>query len=269
VRALVSGRRRGGQAIWEVNTFLATDEEPMAGPALLGQLTAAAQRAGAHRVILRVAEDSPAVGAALDAGFVPYAREQTFVREEPPAVTVTTEPAGFRPREDSDDEALFRLYSETVPAGRRAHEAATPEQWRALHERDGTRASREFVTEEDNGRLSAWLRVAREGKALRFMPMLLHSGRAADVDSLVAASLGSLSGGAEGPIVALVPEYIGGVGPALAAGGFVEDMTYVSLVCRVMREVAVAETAPGLAPAAVEAAPAQPVSVASTIKAHS
>lgn len=243
IHALVTGRRRGGPMAWEVDTLLATDEEPTAAPGLLHQLAEEARRSGASRIFLRLAEDSPAQAQALAAGFTRYARERMFVRQESPPSSGKTLP-GLRPRQDRDTLALFRLYCETTPANVRSQEAATLSQWLALRERDGCRTHEEFVLEEPTGYLSAWLRVACDRRTVRLLPLLLHPDRSGDAEAAVLAALEPLCARrTERSVVALVPEHICGYGPALEALGFEEGQAYVTLVRKLAREVEVGEGA--------------------------
>ncbi len=265
IRALVTGRRRGGPSAWEVDTLLATDEEPSVAPGLLEQLAKAARKSKAHRVFLRLADDSPALDQALAAGFAPYRTERTFVSGAGGFAGPPEPPPGLRPRQERDTPALFRLYCETTPESIRAQEAAVPQQWAALRERDGTRAHQELVLEERDGRISAWVRVARDGRALRLMPLLLHPDRTGDAAALLGASLLALSGRrAEGPVIALTPEHVA-VGPALEALGFAEGQNYVMMVRKLVAEVELRQRRPAFARGRGVAVARSPLSTATTI----
>ncbi|MSQ61250.1 MAG: hypothetical protein EXR43_01535 [Dehalococcoidia bacterium] len=242
IRALVSGRKRTAAAAWEVDTLLATDDELAAAPDLLAQLAEEACRAGAERVFLRLMEDSPALRAAEHAGFIPYRKERVYMRAVPPAGWLAEEaaPAGLRPRRDHDTGALFRLYCASTPEAERALEAATLNQWHAARERDGCRDHGEFVVEERDGRLSGWIRVARDGRVSRMMVIALQPECCVSAEAALAASL--LRPGRRdlpGPVIMMVPERVGGVAPALESLGFTHEQTYVVLVQRLAQTVPV------------------------------
>lgn len=231
IRALVSGRKRGGQAVWEVDTLLATDEEPAMAPGLLQQLAEEARSSGAIRVLLRLAEGSPALPIAATAGFVAFRRERRYALRSPiPQVHAGRLQGVVRGRVDSDTQALFRLYNATVPAASRFHEAATLQEWRALRERAGSRRHREIVLEDEDGAPSAWLRVARDGGAVRLMPVLLATDRTVDLEALVLEALAPLvARRTPEVIVALVPDHLAGVEHALRGLGFEPEAEYVVL----------------------------------------
>ena len=240
VQALVSGRKRTADAAWEVDTFLAADENLSDSPDLLAQLAEAACRAGAERVFLRLSDDSAALEAAERAGFMPYRKERVYMRAVPPSRWLAAEPApaGLRPRRSHDAGALFRLYCTSTPEPERAMEAATLNQWHAAQERDGSRTHGEFVIEERDGRISGWIRAARDGRVSRMMVMALQPECSVSVEQALAASLlRPTRRDTPGPVIVLVPERVGGVGPALKSFGFTEEQTYVVLVQRLAQTV--------------------------------
>ena len=242
VRALVTGRQRGPYA-WEVNTLLATDEDPSLVEGLLQQVAETARRAGAQRLFLRLRNDSAVLPQALAVGFAHCHVERLFVREDSPLSGGYASPNGFRPAQPDDRLGLFRLYCETLPATQRMREAATLAQWLSLRERDGSRHKGEFVLEGPDGRLMAWLRVAREGRAVRLMPLLLHPDRADDAEALLWAAFSSVAREDRGSVIALVPEALAGFGPALEAMGFEERASYLVLVMKLALEVMAEEHA--------------------------
>lgn len=230
IRALVAGRKRGGPLVWEVDTLLATDEQPLVASGLLRQLARAAKAAGAVRVVLRLAADSSALPIAEAAGFAVYRRERRYVRGGAPLAVDGPSAEGVRPRRDADSLALFGLYNSTVSQAVRIHEAATLAEWRALRERNGARDHRELVLEGGDGTLSAWLRVARDGGHVRLMPVLFDPECGTPAGTLVHAALRPyISRRQTDSIVALVPEDMPGFGPALEALGFEMECDYVVL----------------------------------------
>ncbi len=109
IRALVAGRKRGGPLVWEVDTLLATDEQPLVASGLLQQLARAARAAGAVRVVLRLAADSSALPIAEAAGFAVYRRECRYVRGGAPL-------AGGGPWADGSASAPRRRFAGALPA---------------------------------------------------------------------------------------------------------------------------------------------------------
>ncbi len=259
IRAMVAGRRRGGRSAWEVDTLLATDEEPVVAPGLLLQLAEAARRSGAQRIFLRLAGDSPSLPQALAAGFVGYLSERTFTCTRPPARPRVAAPGGFRARDNGDALALFQLYCETTPESVRAREAATLPQWLALRERDGSRTRQEFVLEWPNGRLMALVRVARDGPSARLTPVLLHPYAASDAEALLLAALRELPGGpAPGPVVVIAPDHVAGVAAALLGLGFIGGPSYVTLVRPLANEARLPRRRLAFVPRRRPTAPARP-----------
>ncbi len=140
-----------GRGYWEVDQLIwPPDGRPQDCTDLLRQLGLDAARHGVERIYLRLAVNSPVLGAARAAGFVPY-RTETLFRGRP--VKLPADSPG-RPRRRGDDLALFRLYCRVVPLTVRQAEAMTLTEWRQWF-----RGGRQLIVEEA-GEPVLWARLA-------------------------------------------------------------------------------------------------------------
>ena len=177
IQALVSGRKRTDNTAWEVDTLLATDDELAAAPGPAGATGGGSVPGGGRAGVPSPHGGQPcsARGGTCRVHPVP---EGTLVHARRPRPR-----DGWgrkRPRRGCARAAATtreRCSGSTVSARRsrdRALEAATLNQWHAARERDGCCDHGEFVVEERDGRLSAWIRVARDGRISRMMVMALQ-----------------------------------------------------------------------------------------------
>jgi hypothetical protein len=139
-----------GRGYWEIDRLIwSPDGRPQDCAELLRRLGLDAAEHGVERIYLRLASDSPVLGAARAAGFVPY-RTETLFRGGP--VRLAAEGTG-RPRRRGDDLPLFRLYCRVVPLTVRQAEAMTLTEWRQWF-----RGGRQLVVEEA-GEPVLWARL--------------------------------------------------------------------------------------------------------------
>lgn len=226
VLGLVSVRPRGGRAAWEIDTLVA----PAAGDAYLLDLfdraVATAGAAGAGRLFLRVAAQSPALEAARRHGFVVVGEETRYGRGDRTAVALQP-PAAARREHRREDQALFRLYSQAVPQEVRWHTALSPAEWRAAEEPLG-RGGREWVIPNggEGDAPAALVRLAEHEQATR--AALLTDGSPQSARDALALALKAAA--ADRPFFLLVPSYAVSDAGAAEAGGLVALDRFVLLV---------------------------------------
>jgi len=236
LRGLASARRRSAYGGWQVDYLIGAPGEERTCTTLLEALTHGLGRAGAERVFVRLDTDSRLLGAVRSAGFFPYLRERLWRLERAPGGLEST-PLPMRLRTAADQLPLFQLYNASVPAAVRRCEAQTLREWAALQERG---RCQQLVLHKD-GRLAAWLRLARHDGACCFA---LLAPRREDVplEDLLATALHYLQD--RRPIFCLVPEYERSLAARLADLGFQPAADYAVLANRLVRPVEEAVTVP-------------------------
>ncbi len=239
LRGLLSARRRGSRQAWEIDCLIdAAEDDPAVLLGLLDQATTDAGRAGAEKIFLRVRRESAVLSAAIRAGFA-VLQEETLYRLDGPRAGNSAH--RLRHRRRADLYRLFQLYNSVVPEQVRRLEAMTLREWIAAQERlGGPRRTMQLVQEQE-GRLSAWVRIAAADPA-RF-DIMAHPDLPAFIDELVDVALTHVDG--KEAVFSLVPAYMESAARALVTRGFVPVEEYVVAVRRVMKPV----RAPGLVPA--------------------
>jgi hypothetical protein len=232
LRALASARRRCRRSAWEVDYLIVAPGEEGTCASLLEELARGLGRAGVEKVFLRLDAHSHLVDSARCAGFFPYLRDQLWRLERPDLSGVGCPPLPMRLSAlgGADLLPLFQLYNASVPATVRRCEALTLREWAAMQERG---RCQHLVLQKD-GRLTAWLRLARRDGAGCFA-LLAPRRRDALLDDLLATALHYLHD--RRPIFCLVPEYERGLGSRLADLGFQPVAQYVVLANRLVRPV--------------------------------
>jgi hypothetical protein len=242
LRGLVSARKRGSKAAWEIDCLIHTDEEPDVLLNLLEQVTEDAGRAGAEKIFLRVDADSEILRDCSASGFSLYLREHLFVAEGPRAAEAPSfgEDIAFRRWSKADAHDTFWLYNRATPEPVRHAEAATFREWAASREKmSAGRGTRQWVTQTEQG-IVGWLRTAADGELGRFDVMV--DVAATDLlNSLIDAALVRLSD--QSLLVTLVPNFAVGVVDRLQQRGFQERGEFVVLARRTTRPIPVAEPA--------------------------
>jgi hypothetical protein len=239
LRGLASARRRGRRGVWEVDYLLVAPDEERTCASLLEELTCGLGRAGAEKVFLRLDAQGRLLESARSAGFFPYVRERLW-RLEQPAQAPDCPPLPMRLRTAADLQPLFQLYNASVPAAVRRHEALTLREWAAVQERG---RCQHLVLQKD-GRLAAWLRLARQHGAGCFA-LLAPRREDAPLENLLATALHYLHD--LRPIFCLVPEYERGLATRLADLGFQPATEYAVLANRLVRPVEEAAPVPSAA----------------------
>ncbi len=244
LRGLVSARRRGSGAAWELDCLInAAEDEGNICLGLFDQAVSDAARTGVEKVFLRLSIDSAVLPIARRAGFTECLTERLF---SCPAPKMGAQDMGehlpLRKRVRGDHYSLFQLYNAVVPEAVRRLEAATFSEWKAAQERHWlvSRASQQVM--ERNGQITAWLRLAADADVGRF-DLMIHPTERPRQDALLDVVLHRLTG--KGLVLTLVPRYAEGLGRILLRRGFQEGQEYMVLVKR----TAVAVKARQLAPA--------------------
>jgi hypothetical protein len=244
LRGLISARRRGSNAAWEIDCLIdAADDDPGVLMSLLDRVAEDAGRAGAEKIFLRVAIDSPVVEHTRPTGFVPYLSEQLLAagRDRERA----TPRAGdgeytFRRWAKTDAEPAFRLYNRWAPEPVRRIEAVTFREWLAARERCSPgRATYQQVVEHD-GRLAGVLRAAAAGETGRF-DLMADPDHPQLYDALVDTAMVRLH--EQSTLLALVPEFAEGWRERLINRGFAAQGEFAVLARRTVRTVPQAQAA--------------------------
>jgi hypothetical protein len=172
LRGLVSARKRGSRAAWEIDCLIdAAEDEPAVLMSLLDRVVFDAGHAGAEKIFLRVAEDSGVVPIARRCGFIPYATEVILQRDMPCEIGFAND-SGLHPRRWIREDAYptFRLYNRCTPEALRRVEGPTFTEWMAARERIGPRARQWVFSNGD--RIDGWVRAAGRGESRRFEIMV-------------------------------------------------------------------------------------------------
>ncbi len=154
--------------MWEVDLLCLAPRAMAHGSDLLEALIAEAGRQGGHRVVVRLAVESPLVPLARDVGFALCVRETLYRSSYPPPVPLEP-PLPLRRRRPSDEDALFRLYCQTVPSPVRVHQAWTLEQWR-----EALQGAQTELIWEAEGAPVAWVRLQSWGAQMMVEQLLVH-----------------------------------------------------------------------------------------------
>jgi hypothetical protein len=234
LRGLASARRRGANAAWEVDCLIdAADDDSSVLLSLLDQMAADAGRAGAERIFLRVAAESPVLELAVRCGFAAYQREHLLAAED--IERDESEPvAPLRQWARADAYPAFRLYNRWTPELVRRHEAVTFREWKAARERiSPERGTRQWVLEREE-RIDGWLRGAAVGELGRF-DLMADPDQPDLLEPLMAGAMRRLA--EQSALIALVPEFAVELRSRLERRGFFDRGEFVVLVRRTVRPV--------------------------------
>jgi hypothetical protein len=246
LRGLVSARRRGSNAAWEIDCLIdAAEDDPGVLMSLLDQVAADAGRVGAEKVFLRVAATSAVVRTAGSSGFSVYLTERLLAAgaERRRAASVDGESLNlsFRRWSRADAELTFRLYNRWTPEPVRRVEAATFREWLAARERvSPTRGAYQQVIER-SGRIVGWLRAAATSEIGRF-DVMADPSLPELLDPLIETALARLH--EQSALFALAPEFAAGLRERLEERGFAEQGEFAVLARRTTRTVAMPQLAP-------------------------
>jgi len=231
IRGVASARRRARRSVWEVDHLVGAPGEEGTCVGLLEELARGLGRSGVEKVFLRLDAHSRLLDAARSAGFFPYLSERLWRLEQvSQGLDCPPLPMRLSALGGADLLPLFQLYNAAVPATVRRSEALTLREWAAMQERG---RCQHLVLEKD-GRLSAWLRLARHNGAGCFA-LLASRRQDAPLDNLLATALHYLHD--RRPVFCLVPEYERGLAARLADLGFQPAAEYAVLANRLARPI--------------------------------
>jgi hypothetical protein len=241
LRGLVSARKRGSRAAWEVDCLIdAAEDDPGVLLSLLDRVTADAGRAGAEKVFLRVAATSDVVRRACAAGFAAYLTERLLAAAGGRARSEPQPEIELRRSRRADAYPIFQLYNRWTPEPVRRLEAATFREWTAARERLSPGATRQLLAER-GGRMAGSLRAAADGELGRF-DVMADAAQPELLDGLIDAALERLAG--QPALFTLVPEFAPALRERLKERGFEAQGEFVVLARRTVRPVAAPEFAP-------------------------
>jgi L-amino acid N-acyltransferase YncA len=159
--------RNAVEALRVLNLSLSSELSRTGGGALIDHLCGEALARGVTRIYVRIPDGHPVVESFKAHGFVRYANDRVFFRNEPEPAPAEGDVPGLRPARRRDGLGLFTLYLATTPKAVSQLEAPDFDQWRALHvserttermPRLGRRSSRSLVVER-GGQIVGWLGV--------------------------------------------------------------------------------------------------------------
>lgn len=249
VNGLIMARARAAGLVWDVEHLLC-DASPEACVELLRWLCTEAINAGARRIFLETQTDGVGANVAPRAGFERCTGGAVY-RLDPDFPTHWEDTFPARPRLRSDEPSIFQLYNAAVPAGVRAAEALTYEEWSALH-RGRKPWSPSFWSQgqddyvwEIGSRVAGWMHVAFGDRA-QHITLQIHPESEAFADRMVREALSQLSNRA--PVLADVREYQTALEATLQRFGFQKQLDYVVWVRQLAERVAQPSVVSGAAP---------------------
>lgn len=238
---LRAGPRSGPQA-WEVGELYLRSTKSELALELLEQIAVPAGGAGAHRIFIRVPVNSDVYEDARSAGYSTVQRESVYRSESAHAsltkLGIPDNPLQLRPRESSDDPALFKMHNATTPIEVRMKLGQTSQDWLAGSEKLGRGAS-EWVLDLPNGDIGALIQrnTTRSG---HMFSLNWSTEVGADLPGLVIAALADTK---DVPVTTAVTEYRPALSHILVTLGFVEQAQYELMVKPLAQTVAEAKGA--------------------------
>ncbi|HEY3116120.1 MAG TPA: hypothetical protein VGK54_05210 [Chloroflexota bacterium] len=248
VHGLIMARARAAGLVWDVEHLLC-DASPDTSVELLRWLSMEAINVGSRRIFLETPTDGVGASVAARAGFERCTGGALY-RLDPGFQTIWEDTFPARPRLRSDEMSIFHLYNAAVPAGVRAFEALTYEEWTALH-RGRKPWSPSFWSQgqdyvwEIGSRVSAWMHMVFGDRA-QHITMLIHPESEGFADRMVREALGQLS--PKAPVLADVREYQTALEGTLQRFGFQKQLDYVVWVRQLAERVAEPAVVSGASP---------------------
>jgi hypothetical protein len=248
LQGLIGARRRGGSLAWEIDYMIDAAADERVCSDLLTQVVEAAGEQGAQKVFLRLESDSSLLTTACESGFKAYQEEWLYVLEGGITSAPAAAFAGLRPVRPADGYPLFRFYTATTPESTRRYEAVTYAEWQAAQEKRWLRHGAQLVWEDANA-LQALVRAARLAQGL-LLDLTLDAGAEDATRDIIAAAVSLLDAAGE-PILILVPQTREALARRLEDAGFQARRSFVSLMQRTVRPIAVPKLTPAVAKHAV------------------
>ncbi len=226
IQAVVRAGPRSGPLAWEVRDLFVHRAYVHESAEALEDLAVPAGKSGARRIFLRLPQSSPLYDQARRAGYM-FAGSETVYRTQSAedAIEKLGDPdlrVSLRLRSSQDDDALFRLYCSSTPGELRLGRGQTVSEWLDASEKPSARP-KEWVLEEDDGRVMAYLRTA-DLRAGRYFSLTWSRDMKEDASGLVAAALASTRDNAAA--VTVVPSYDEGMAGLIEDIGFQPVQTY-------------------------------------------
>ncbi len=214
-------RPRAGGLAWDLLHLHAVEGEDGAAVALAERAVSHAGNHAARRVFLESPAGGRADAIARRAGFEHFSRSLLYALA-PGFEVPRTDAFEARPRLRADEQALFQLYSASVPAPVRAAEALTLEEWQALHA--GRRfwqpsivGGRQQLVWELGTSIVGWMELVF-GQHSQYLNVLIHPRYEEATDRLLRYALLQVS--PKVPVYLSVREYQVGLASAAEREGF-------------------------------------------------
>lgn len=237
LRGIVVARARASGLVWDVQHLVGADS----GDACVGLLRWVCQEAteeGARRVFLETPEEGIGVEIAYRGGFERCTRGAVY-QLDAGFDTNSQDTFPARPRLRSDEMGLFQLYNAVVPAGVRAAEALTYEEWAALHRGAKPWApsvigeGQDYVWEMGS-RAVGWMRIVF-GERAQYFTLLIHPHSESFAERMVRDALAQLS--SKVPVLVDVREYQAAAQEAVERVGFSRRHDYIVWVRQLAQRV--------------------------------
>lgn len=233
---LRAGPRSGPQA-WEVGELYLRKSKTELALELLEQISVPASGAGAQRIFVRIPANSAVFNDARRAGFSPIQRETVYrcksAHSAIKKLGIPNHALQLRPKTESDQLALFRMYNATTPIEIRMKSGQTSQDWTAGLEQLGSRTT-EWIFDHADGTVGAL--VQRKSTRAGHMFNLNWSTEAgSELSGLVGAAMAESK---DVPVSTIVPEYRPALAHLLATLGFEEQETYEVMVKPLAKTVA-------------------------------
>ncbi|MBE0480672.1 MAG: hypothetical protein IBX68_06805 [Dehalococcoidia bacterium] len=221
IDALVSYRSCRGPAAWEIESLLmGTGREDCCQSLLDG--AGPPKEAPGGRLFLRVESGSQGLEIARKAGFGQYVTEFEYVFEAASNSPPVNASLALKPKTSADEYGLFRLYNAAVPLRVRNVEGITFQEWCESRER---RPAREWLVHDEDGEITACLKVRIAGASARFS--LISAQASGDLEPLVDHCL-AFAGGKKS-VSCFVQDHQAGLRQVLEYKGFRQVVEYACL----------------------------------------
>ena len=242
IDALLRAGPRSGPQSWEVGELYLRKSKADLTLDLLEQIAIPAGGAGAHRIFVRIPVSGRAHSSANSlqmnnnvyddarkAGFSTIFRETVYRCESAHSAIkklgIPDHSLQLRPRIESDDLALFRMYNATTPIETRMKSGQTPQDWAAGVERLGRKAS-DWIFELPDGSVGAQMQRSTTRSGHTFSLNWSTEG-GTELPGLIAAALAECK---DVPVSTTVPEYRPALAHLLVTLGFEEKEQYKVMV---------------------------------------